>query len=49
MNPKAGVPFLVIGIALLTIGFSGQRAFVAIGAAFLVIGAALLLRQRRTP
>ena len=49
MKPKAGLPFLVIGIALIAIGISGQKAFIAIGVVFMAIGAALLSRERRAP
>lgn len=49
MKPKAGLPFLVIGIAFIALGISGQKAFIAIGIAFLAIGAVLIARQRRTP
>ena len=49
MKPKAGIPFLVIGIAFIAIGISGQKAFIAIGIVFMALGAALLVRQRRTP
>lgn len=49
MKPKAGIPFLVIGIAFIALGISGQKAFIAIGIVFMAIGAALLLRQRRAP
>jgi LPXTG-motif cell wall-anchored protein len=36
-----------MGIAFISLGISGQRAFIAIGGAFLALGAALLFRQRR--
>jgi hypothetical protein len=49
LKPKAGLPFLVIGIAFITLGISGQKAFIAIGIVFMAIGAALLVRARRTP
>lgn len=49
MKPKAGIPFLVIGIAFIALGISGQKAFIAIGIVFMAIGAALLSRQRRAP
>lgn len=39
-------PFLVLGIAFIAIGFSGQRAFIYIGIAFLAIGL-VLTRKRR--
>ena len=49
MKPKAGIPFLVIGIAFITLGISGQKAFIGIGIVFMAIGAAMLARQRRAP
>ena len=49
MKPKAGIPFLVIGLAFITLGISGQKAFIAIGIVFMVLGAALLTRLRRAP
>lgn len=49
MKPKAGIPFLVIGIAFITLGISGQKAFIAIGIVFMAIAAAMLARQRRVP
>lgn len=47
MTSKAGIPFLVIGIAFVAIGISTQRAFLAIGLAFVALGIVLLARQRR--
>ena len=47
MKPKAGIPFLVIGIAFIALGISGQKAFIAIGIVFMAIGGALLAQQRR--
>jgi hypothetical protein len=49
LKPKAGIPFLVIGIAFLALGISGQKAFIAIGIVFMAIGGALLARARRAP
>ncbi len=49
MKAKAGIPFLVIGIAFIALGISGQKAFIAIGIVFMALGAALLARQKRTP
>lgn len=49
MKPKAGLPFLVIGIAFIALGISGQKAFIAIGIVFLAIGGALMARARRAP
>lgn len=47
-TPKyIGAPFLVIGIAFITLGAIGQRAFLAIGLAFLVLGIILSARGRR--
>ena len=42
------MPFLVIGIAFIAIGISGQKAFIAIGIVFMALGAAMLARQRRS-
>lgn len=42
-----GAPFLVIGIAFITLGAIGQRVFLAIGLAFLVLGIILFARSRR--
>lgn len=42
-----GAPFLVIGIAFITLGAIGQRAFLAIGLAFLVLGIILLASRSR--
>lgn len=47
MKPKAGLPFLVIGIAFIALGTSGQKAFIGIGVVFLAVGTAMLARQRR--
>ena len=47
MKGKPGIPFLILGVAFLAIGVSGQRGFWGIGAAFLAIGVAMLVRQRR--
>lgn len=48
MAPKyISAPFMVIGIAFLTLGIIGQRAFLGIGLAFLVLGIIFLARQRR--
>ena len=42
--PIASITFLVLAIAFIGIGLSGQRAFIYIGIAFLVVA---LLRWRR--
>ncbi|HEX5702449.1 MAG TPA: hypothetical protein VFX97_04470 [Pyrinomonadaceae bacterium] len=42
-----GAPFLTVGIAFITLGAIGQRAFLAIGLAFLVLGIILLAQSRR--
>jgi hypothetical protein len=39
--------FIVIGVVFIAIGSSGQRAFLAIGAAFIILGMVSLVRQRR--
>lgn len=44
---KAPLPFLAVGIALIAIGASGQRALLYVGVVFLAIAAGLLLRARR--
>lgn len=44
---KIGYPFLVIGIALLSIGIIGQRTFLYAGVVFVLIGIAGLMRSRR--
>lgn len=41
--------FLLIGIAFLVTGISGDSSFVAIGCAFMVIGIAAIARHRRKP
>jgi len=48
-RPSApGIALIVIGVVFLTIGSSGQRAFLGVGAAFIVIGLVALVRQRRS-
>ena len=47
MKKKSGVPFIVMGLAFLAIGASGQRAFFGIGAAFLAIGLVFVMREKR--
>jgi hypothetical protein len=47
MKPKPGLPFLVMGLAFVAIGASGQRAFLGIGTAFLAIGLVMLMREKR--
>jgi len=42
----AGYPFIALGIAFITIGFSTRRPFIFIGAAFIAIGFVLLKRAR---
>ena len=45
---RHGVPiFLVLGIAFLGVGLSGNRAFSYIGLAFIVIGVGALVRNSR--
>ena len=43
----AGIGLMVVGIAFLVLGITGQRAFLAIGPAFIVIGIAILAKARR--
>ncbi|HVG30070.1 MAG TPA: hypothetical protein VM864_10255 [Pyrinomonadaceae bacterium] len=47
MTPLArrAAPFIVIGIAFLAIGLSGNRAFIYAGIVFMLIG---VIRGRRT-
>ena len=40
--------FLTIGVVFVAVGSSGQRAFLAVGAAFIAIAIALLVRRPRT-
>ncbi len=47
MKGKPGVAFVIMGVAFLVIGASGQGSFLGIGAAFLAIGVAFLVRQKR--
>jgi hypothetical protein len=42
-----GIAFIVIGIVFITIGSSGQRGLIAVGAAFVAIGLVTVIRQRR--
>ncbi len=42
-----GIVFIVLGVVFIAVGSSGQRAFLAVGAAFAVIGLVSLIRQRR--
>ena len=44
---KIGYPFLVMGIAFIALGISGQRTFLYVGVVFLLIGMAWLVRNRR--
>jgi membrane-bound ClpP family serine protease len=40
------IPFLVLGVAFIAIGISGNRAFTTIGLVFLVLGFVKLARAR---
>lgn len=44
---KFAYAFLVIGIAFIALGISGQRTFLYVGIAFLVVGLLRLLRLQR--
>ncbi len=44
---KFAYVFLIIGLAFIALGASGQRTFLYVGIAFLVVGALRLLRLRR--
>ena len=41
------IVFLIIGVAMLVIGASGQRAFLVIGLVFIALAAATFARFRR--
>ena len=43
-----GAGFVVVGVVFISIGSSGQRAFLPIGMAFIVIGFIFIVRQRRS-
>ena len=43
-----GVVFLILGLALIGVGISGQRVFLGVGLVFLAIGLAAAVRQRRS-
>lgn len=44
---NAAIAFLVLGIAFIAIGLSGQRTFIYIGIAFLVVALLQWRRPRR--
>ena len=43
----AGIGLLVVGIAFLVLGITGQRAFLGIGPAFIVIGIAIMVKANK--
>jgi len=45
--PKVSAAFLVLAIAFIAIGLSGQRTFIYVGIVFLVVALARLRRNRR--
>ena len=45
---QGAMVFLILGVAMLTIGASGQRAFFVIGVVFLALAAVTFARSRRT-
>ena len=45
---KAGLPFIVLGVALCTLGFTTNRTFMFAGIAFVFVGIALMLRRGRS-
>jgi sulfite exporter TauE/SafE len=45
--PKAGFPFIILGIAFVAIGISTNRTFMFAGLAFIILGFAVILRGRR--
>jgi LPXTG-motif cell wall-anchored protein len=42
----AFAPFLVLAIAFIVIGMTGQRAFIYIGIAFLILAMVMMKRRR---
>ena len=44
-KPKPGVVFLVLGLAFIALGLTGQRVFLILGLVFLVIGLAAAIRR----
>lgn len=44
---KPALPFIILGIGLMTIGLSGQRTFVFVGLTFLMLGIVFSARSRR--
>ena len=44
---KAGLPFILLGVALCTLGFTSNRTFMFAGLAFIFVGVAMMLRGGR--
>jgi len=44
---KAGLPFILLGVALCTLGFTSNRTFMFAGLAFIFVGVAVMLRGGR--
>ena len=44
---KTGLPFIVIGVALCTVGFTTNKTFMFAGLAFVFVGIAFILRGGR--
>lgn len=40
-------PFLVLAIAFIALGISGQRTFIFVGITFLILGLVLMRKERR--
>lgn len=47
-SKQGAMVFLILGMAMLAIGASGQRAFLVIGAVFIALAAATFARFRRS-
>ena len=47
-SKQGAMVFLILGVAMLTIGASGQRTFLVIGAVFIALAAATYARFRRS-
>jgi hypothetical protein len=44
---KSGLPFIVLGVALCTLGFTSNKTFMFAGLAFVFVGIAFMLRGGR--
>ena len=46
-TPRAGFPFVALGVAFVALGVAGNRTFLYAGVVFVVVGFILLARARR--